>query len=68
MYGGRGERGKEGTSGGPDEIVFKWSGARNDDRCDDDDGGGDPVESLTLLYGDHWALLLLRSRTDRRRR
>ena len=54
MYGGRGERGKEGTSGGPDEIVFKWSGARNDDRSgdDDDDGQGcqmakfDPFLSL----------------------
>ena len=44
--GGRGS--KERTSGGlslSDEIVFKWSGARNDDD--------DPVESLTLLYGDH---------------
>ena len=46
------DRRKKRTSGGlSDEIVFKWSGARNDDRRDDDDN--DPVESLTLLYGDH---------------
>ena len=43
-----------------DEIVFKWSGARNDDPPHDDDdddgGGGDPVvKVLTLLYGDHRA-------------
>ena len=31
-----------------DEIVFKWSGARNDDRL-----MMMTVERLTLLYGDH---------------
>ena len=30
-----------------DEIVFKWSGARNDDRL------MMTVERLALLYGDH---------------
>ena len=45
MYG----RGNEGESEGrseprevslSDEIVFKWSGARNDDRSGDDDDDG----------------------------